>query len=55
MSTEETMAISKEQLMYVYKILHGGDFNKNGKINFTKLYMHGQKFLNAILTEMKTH
>ena len=34
--------------------MHGGDFNKtNGKFNFTKLFMHGYKFLNAISTEMK--
>ena len=34
--------------------LHGGDFNTNGNLNFTKLVMHGYKLLNAILTEMKT-
>ena len=39
--------------MYVYKSVHRGDFNKNGKLNFTKLFLHGYKFLNAILTEMK--
>ena len=50
------MAISEEQLMHVYKIVHGGDVNKNVNFNCTKLFMHGfmhgYKFLNAILTEM---
>ena len=32
------MAISKEQLMHVYKIVHGGDFNKNDNFDFTKLF-----------------
>ena len=44
--------------MHVYKIVHGGDVNKNVNFNCTKLFMHGfmhgYKFLNAILTEMKT-
>ena len=26
----------------------------NDNVNFTKLCMHGYKFINAILTEMKT-
>ena len=40
--------------MHVYNIVHGGDCNKNCNFNFSKLSMHGYKFLNAILTEMKT-
>ena len=40
--------------MHVYKIVHGGEFNKNGNLNFTKLFMNGHKSSNAILTEMKT-
>ena len=39
--------------MHVYTHVHGDDFNKNGNFNCTKLSMHGYKFLNAILTEMK--
>ena len=31
--------------MHVYKIVHGGDFNKNCNFYFTKLLMHGCKFL----------
>ncbi len=30
----------KEQLMHVYKIVHGSDFNINDNFNFTKLFMH---------------
>ena len=40
--------------MHVYKHVHGGDFNTNGNLNFTKLFMNGHKSSNAILTEMKT-
>ena len=41
--------------MHVYKIVQGGNFNINDKFNFdlTKLFMHGYKFLHAILTDMK--
>jgi len=40
--------------MHVYKIVHGCDFNTYDKFNLTKQFLHGYKFLNAILTEMKT-
>ena len=41
-----------EEDLHVYKIVPGGDFNKNCNFNFTKLFMPGYKILNAILTEM---
>ena len=34
--------------MYVYKIVHGSDFNKNGN-----LCPYGYEFFDAILKEMK--
>ena len=37
--------------MQSYRSVQGSDFNKSDNFNFTKLFMHGYKFLNAILTE----
>ena len=40
--------------MHVYKFVHGGDFNNHDDFDFTRLFMHGYKFLNAIFKKMKT-
>ena len=44
--------------MHVYKIVHGGEFNKNGKLNFTQLFyawlqilkrdLHGNELKNYV-------
>ena len=31
--------------MHVYKIVHGGEFNKNGNLNFTQLFCAWLQFL----------
>ena len=50
------MTSYKEQLMHLYKIVRGGDFNKMAILilrNYLDLFMHGYKFFDAISTEMK--
>ena len=39
--------------MHVYKIVDGGEVNKNSNMNLRNYFMHGYKFLNAIFTEIK--
>ena len=38
------MSIKRKKKLHGYKILHGGDLNKNGNSSLRKLLMHGYTF-----------